>query len=143
MSQLNEVVVVGYGRSNRRNLSSAVTSLKPEDLYLCNGDLIGNDSRRQDQYSWKQQDPNSPLTILSYYLLYRYMAIKDNNKTLAAVVKMMEQMKGFGDRVLNRQLINILEEPLYRKNFLLLHHFRLILKNYLSILICSEFAEAM
>ncbi|TDH19990.1 TonB-dependent receptor [Segetibacter sp. 3557_3] len=32
VSQLNEVVVVGYGRSNRRNLSSAVTSLKPEDL---------------------------------------------------------------------------------------------------------------
>jgi len=29
---LTDVVVVGYGRSNRRNLSSSVTTLKPEDL---------------------------------------------------------------------------------------------------------------
>lgn len=29
---LNEVVMVGYGRSSRKNLSSAVTSVKPDDL---------------------------------------------------------------------------------------------------------------
>ncbi|MCU7551166.1 TonB-dependent receptor [Chitinophagaceae bacterium LB-8] len=32
IAQLNEVVMVGYGRSSRKNLSSAVTSVKPEDL---------------------------------------------------------------------------------------------------------------
>ncbi|MCU7551160.1 TonB-dependent receptor [Chitinophagaceae bacterium LB-8] len=32
VAQLNEVVMVGYGRSSRKNLSSAVTSVKPEDL---------------------------------------------------------------------------------------------------------------
>lgn len=30
--QLNDVVVVGYGRSSRRTLTSAITSVKPEDL---------------------------------------------------------------------------------------------------------------
>lgn len=32
ISQLNDVVVVGYGRSSRKNLSSAITSVKAEDL---------------------------------------------------------------------------------------------------------------
>ncbi len=32
VAQLNEVVMVGYGRSSRKNLSSAVTSVKPEEL---------------------------------------------------------------------------------------------------------------
>src|SRR4051794_9752250 len=31
-SQLNDVVVVGYGKSSRKNLSSAISSVKPEDL---------------------------------------------------------------------------------------------------------------
>lgn len=30
--KLDEVVVVGYGRSSRKNLSSAITTIKPEDL---------------------------------------------------------------------------------------------------------------
>lgn len=29
---LSDVVVVGYGKSSRRNLSSSVTTLRPEDL---------------------------------------------------------------------------------------------------------------
>lgn len=32
VAQLNEVVMVGYGRSSRKNLSSSVTSVKPEEL---------------------------------------------------------------------------------------------------------------
>lgn len=32
IAQMNEVVMVGYGRSSRKNLSSAVSSVKPEDL---------------------------------------------------------------------------------------------------------------
>ena len=32
LTQLNDVVVVGYGRSSRKNLSSAVSTIKSEDL---------------------------------------------------------------------------------------------------------------
>jgi iron complex outermembrane receptor protein len=32
VSQLNEVVVIGYGRSSKKNLSSSVSSVRPEDL---------------------------------------------------------------------------------------------------------------
>jgi hypothetical protein len=93
----------------RKNLTTTYYYLEP------NGDLVTNDSRRQDQYSWKQQDPNSPITILNYYLLYRYMAIKDGNNTFAAITHLMERMKGFEERVLNRDLIYFLEEPLLQK----------------------------
>lgn len=90
----------------RKNLNATYYYMEP------NGDLVTNDSRRQDQYSWIQPDVNTSLSILNYYLLYRYMAIKDNNNTFAAIVSMMEQMKGFEERVLNRELIHFLEEPL-------------------------------
>jgi hypothetical protein len=90
----------------RKNLNTTYYYMEP------NGDLVTNDSRRQDQYSLIRQDPNSSPHILNYYLLYRYIAIKDNNNTFTAIVKMMEQMKGFEERILNRDLINFLEEPL-------------------------------
>lgn len=90
----------------KKNLATTYYYAEP------NGDLIANDSRRQDQYAWKQPDPNSTLTILNYYLMYRYLAVKDNNKTFAAIVKWMEQMNGFEERILNRNLIYFLEEPL-------------------------------
>jgi len=32
VSTLNDVVVIGYGNINRRNLSSAITTVKPEDF---------------------------------------------------------------------------------------------------------------
>ena len=31
-TQLNEIAVIGYGRTSRKNLTSAITTLKPEDL---------------------------------------------------------------------------------------------------------------
>lgn len=94
----------------RKNLSATYYYMEP------NGDLVANDSRRQDQYSWKQPDSNTPLTILNYYLLYRYMAIKENSNTFAAIVKFMEQITGFEERILNRNLIYFLEEPLLQED---------------------------
>jgi hypothetical protein len=43
------------------------------------------------------------------------LAISYNNNTFAAIAKMMEQMKGFEERVVNRELIHFLEEPLLQK----------------------------
>lgn len=94
----------------RRNLDATYYYMEP------NGDLITNDSRRQDQYNWIQPDVNTPTNMLNYYSLYRYMAIRDQNKHYAAIVAMMEQMKGFEERVLNRELIHFLEEPLLQKD---------------------------
>jgi hypothetical protein len=93
----------------RKNLHTTYYYMEP------NGDLVTNDSRRQDQYSWIRPDANTSLSILTYYLLYRYMAIRDNNSTFAAIARMMEQVKGFEERVLNRDLIYFLEEPLLQK----------------------------
>ncbi|TDH19988.1 hypothetical protein EXU57_22185 [Segetibacter sp. 3557_3] len=93
----------------RKNLAATWYYMEP------NGELVANDSRRQDQYVWKQQDPNSPLTILSYYLLYRYMAINDKSSTFAGIAKTIEQVKGFDERVLNRALIHFMEEPMLQK----------------------------
>ncbi|MCU7551164.1 hypothetical protein OCK74_18735 [Chitinophagaceae bacterium LB-8] len=93
----------------KKNLDTTYYYMEP------NGDLVANDSRRQDQYHFIQPDPNSPLSILNYYMLYRYMAIRENNSTFAAIAIMMEQMKGFEERVLNRDMIYFLEEPLLQK----------------------------
>ncbi|WP_216820607.1 hypothetical protein [Cnuella takakiae] len=94
----------------RRNLDATYYYMEP------NGDLITNDSRRQDQYAWIQPDVNTPTNMLNYYLLYRYMAIKDRNPNYAAIVALVEQMKGFEERVLNRELIHFLEEPLLQQD---------------------------
>lgn len=92
----------------RKNLTATYYYAEP------NGDLVTNDSRRQDQYPWRP-DPNSSLSISNYYLAYRYLAIHDNNKLFAAVAKMIEALPGFEERWLPRALINFLEEPLLQK----------------------------
>ncbi|MBD0368455.1 MAG: hypothetical protein ICV53_20420, partial [Flavisolibacter sp.] len=92
----------------RKNLNATYYYMEP------NGDLVTNDSRRQDQYA-SRPDPNTAPSILNYYVLYRYMAIKDNNNTFAAIAKLIEQMKGFEESVLTRNLIAFLEEPLLQK----------------------------
>jgi hypothetical protein len=92
-----------------KNLNTTYYYMEP------NGDLVTNDSRRQDQYSWIRPDLNTSTSILNYYVLYRYLAISYNNNTFAAIAKMMEQMKGFEERVVNRELIHFLEEPLLQK----------------------------
>lgn len=72
-----------------------------------NGDLITTDSRRQDQYSTKN--------IVSYYLNYRYLAIRDNNKRFAAIATFIENMNGFEEEILNTSLFHFLENSLLRK----------------------------
>lgn len=93
----------------RKNLETTYYYSEP------NGDLVANDSRRQDQYAFMRPDPAVSLNIVNYYLLYRYMAIKDNNKFFVAIAKTIEGLKGFEEIVLNRALISFLEEPLLQK----------------------------
>jgi hypothetical protein len=72
-----------------------------------NGDLVTNDSRRQDQDSSK--------SIISYYLQYRYMAILDANRDFAAVARFIERLEGFQEGIIDHALIYFLEEPLLQK----------------------------
>ncbi len=72
-----------------------------------NGDLITNNSRRQDQFSIQ--------SIVGSYLFYRFMAIHDNNSEFAAVAKFIEGLKGFEESIINQSLINFMEEPLLLK----------------------------
>ncbi len=72
------------------------------------GELVTTDSRRQDQYIGK--------TIVSYYLYYRYMAIKDNSSNFAGIAKLIEQMPGFEEEVMNRSLFQFLENDLLQKS---------------------------
>ncbi len=72
-----------------------------------NGDLVTNDSRRQDQYSSK--------SIISYYLQYRYMAIFDSNRDFAAITRFIETLEGFEEEIMTHALIYFLEEPLLQK----------------------------
>lgn len=76
-----------------------------------NGDLVANDSRRQDQFALQQPDTNVSLRVTNYYLLYRFMAIKEKNPLFATVAKQIESLPDFADRVLKRSLIYFLEDP--------------------------------
>ncbi len=69
-----------------------------------NGELVTIDSRRQDQ--------NSSFSILSYYLLYRSLAIHDGDESFAAIANLIETFPEFERRVLSRSLIFFLENPL-------------------------------
>jgi hypothetical protein len=81
----------------RRNLNTTYYYMEP------NGDLVTTDSRRQDQYIGK--------TIVSYYLLYRYLAIRDNDGKFSAIAKLIENYKGFEEEILNDSLFHFLENP--------------------------------
>lgn len=85
----------------RRNLRMTYYYMEPD------GDLVTTDSRRQDQYSSK--------SIFAYYLHYRYVAVKDNNGTLGAIAKLIENMKGFEEEVLSRSLVQFLQNTLLQK----------------------------
>ncbi len=69
-----------------------------------NGQMVTNDSRRQDQYLIRG--------ILLDYYPYRYLAIKDNNAFFAGVVRFMESMPNFQQDVLNRGLFYFMENPM-------------------------------
>lgn len=67
-----------------------------------NGELVSNDSRRQDQYAAR--------SAAIFYLQYRYMANKDNSAFYAAAAKKIESAILFDKEVLNRSLIYFLED---------------------------------
>ncbi|ULT39404.1 hypothetical protein KRR40_31245 [Niabella defluvii] len=69
-----------------------------------NGDLVCNDSRRQDQYEFAAK----PATI--FYLSYRYMAIHDQDRNFAAMAKMLEATAYFEKDVLSRSLFYFMED---------------------------------
>ncbi len=85
----------------RRNLTMTIFYMHP------NGELETVGSRRQDQAlaAW----------ISNYYLQYRYMAIKDQNRQFASVARFAEQI-GLEHAEAKIPLIEFLEEPLYRQN---------------------------
>lgn len=61
-----------------------------------NGELVCLDSRRQDQYK--------PISALNTYLLYRFMAIHENDGFLSAIAREIEALEGFEQRVLSYAL---------------------------------------
>lgn len=61
-----------------------------------NGDLVSNDSRRQDQYQARHS------AIL--YQQYRYLAIRDQDRQFAAICKMIEATPWFEKEVLEQGL---------------------------------------
>lgn len=69
-----------------------------------NGELVRNDSRRQDQYEAAAK------TSTLFYLQYRYMAVHEKNRQFAAIVKMIEATKDFEKDVLTRSLFYFLED---------------------------------
>jgi hypothetical protein len=84
----------------RKNLEMTYFYLEP------NGDLVCNDSRRQDQFT--------PINILHFYHDYRFFAVLDNNSEFSAITKFIENVKGFNETVMNDLLFYFLEEPLYK-----------------------------
>ncbi len=72
-----------------------------------NGEMVSNDSRRQDQYAARSS--------AIFYLQYRYMANKDNSRFFAAVAKKIELAILFDKEVLNRSLIYFLEDGMLQQ----------------------------
>lgn len=72
-----------------------------------NGELVSNDSRRQDQYA--------PRMAGIFYLSYRYMAIRDKNPDFAAVAQQIETTRLFKEEVLDRALPMVMENALLQQ----------------------------
>lgn len=86
----------------RKNLEMTWYYMEP------NGDLVTNDSRRQDQYmEW---------TNASYYFLYRWMAIIDKNPTFASVALQISQVPGFEVKVMSRDYFLFLEHHMLQNS---------------------------
>lgn len=85
----------------QKNLETTYYFMQP------NGDLVTTSSRRQDQYE--------ALSVVVYYLHYRYLAIRDNNSYFAGIAKLIEGMKGFDKEVLQKDLFHFMENPLLQK----------------------------
>lgn len=87
----------------RKNLTMYQYYIEP------NGDLVHNDSRRQDQYEYAFR--KSTL----FYLQYRYMAVHENNKLFAALCKQIEATADFQKDVLTRSLFYFLEDEVLQQ----------------------------
>lgn len=72
-----------------------------------NGELVSNDSRRQDQYQARHS------AIL--YLSYRYLAIRDNDRDFAAICKMIEATPWFEREVLEQGLFYFQENEILQQ----------------------------
>jgi len=95
---LNKPALFDYAK---RNLSSSYYYMEPD------GSLVTTDSRRQDQFMAK--------TIVSYYLHYRFLAIKNNDRNFAGICKLIEQMKGFEEEIMNRSLFYFLDNEMLQQ----------------------------
>ena len=82
----------------RKNLDSTFYYMEQ------NGELVALDSRRQDKYK--------PITITRFYRLYRYMAIRENNRFFAAVARKIEAMPDFDRLVLSGGLPYFMESSM-------------------------------
>lgn len=89
---LNKPVLLEYVR---KNLSMMYYYMEE------NGELVSNDSRRQDQYAAR--------SAAIFYLQYRYMAIHDANPHFAAIAQKIESAILFNKEVLDRSLFYFLE----------------------------------
>ena len=97
-THLNRPVLLEYVR---RNLRMTWYYLQP------NGDVVTNDSRRQDQFMESR--------AYLYYPLYRHMAIVDGNATFAAIADFIASMEGFEENVMQRYYFTFLEQEEMRK----------------------------
>lgn len=79
----------------RKNLRMTWYYLEP------NGDVVTNDSRRQDQYMESKG--------YNYYLQYRFLAILDQNAEFAAIADQIAATQGFEENVMQRYYFYFLE----------------------------------
>ncbi len=85
----------------RKNLNMYFYYFEP------NGEIVSNDSRRQDQYA--------PRSGAIFYIQYRYMAIKENNPFFAAIASMLESAILFDKEVTEKSLFYFLENETLQK----------------------------
>ena len=95
---LNKPALLEYPR---KNLDMVYYYMEP------NGDLVINDSRRQDQWSGKR--------MTAFYLHYRYLANRDQNGKFAAIARLIENMDGFENDVIKTYVYRFLEDPIMMK----------------------------
>jgi hypothetical protein len=86
----------------RKNLEMNLYYLHPD------GEVETVASRRQDQ--------NMAVSVSNYYLQYRYLAIRDNNPSFAAVARLLQAKSGEGFVEGGNPLIYFMEEPLLKKS---------------------------
>ncbi len=83
----------------RKNLEMNIYYTHPD------GEVETVGSRRQDQFMTS--------SIANYYLVYRYLAVKDRNRSFAGVVRLIEGLEG---EINPGSLIYFLEDPLLKEN---------------------------